>query len=1240
MSSSSTTACSRSPSPVPTTPDAFDARSPEELSSWCKSLPSTEFLLSSGLQLAADHAIRKTEERPSLSLEDLLQAHAYEDATPAARDLSPESMFCPVVSPSSPAPSADYAPGHRSSISSLKPIPPPAPKASCSNLPILFPSLPDSGTKSRVETQIRLTVDLAHASASSGEPLKYDKVGSWKWLRLPKGTTTKKRTRKEGKVDAPLEECLYLTAEITCATPPHTRVTVCSSCQTREAKRVARKIAARVRPTRSDSESAEEPRVLPGQGKHEDTSNIIQFNCPEVLDFSSGSVVLPLRITCYCRHHREKIGFNLRFWMLDHTGRIVGTGTTKPIMITDDHKSTGVNTAKANTEFGSKLDWTVSGMEPQASAPKRRKAGGSERAKKRAKPYDSNSRLSRLQRQSSSGSLQSPSEMPSAFATRASSPQLHLPSQIITSVVSPSPSSYSVGDQPHSAYPDEPQPLLSPSYDLHEPLAHSPYAVQSVPPPLAHPYYGNEQPLQPTQGMMPDSLDSSASTAVASPLLSAYDSNPSMAEIMHSNFNMDVVMPDLEPPMPAFQDPSTSSYVQSPPEMAQQSAVEPMNLAMSHAPAPTLPLPYMLFKHDPPPPVTLPLPRIHRLIPAAGPTFGGIEVTVLGANFHSSMPLNCVFGSTASTSTQRWSDNTLVCILPPSVVAGQVHVWFEGLPKEEDGTPACLFTYTDETDRALMELALQVVGLKMTGKIEDARNIAMRIVGNTGGPDPNASMPTESAGGAMQLSARLLLGRAGESRDFEKTLLDFLALLDVPVGPDTNSSVLSKQTPSGQSLLHLAVLAKFPTLTRFLLSRHIDIDARDNNGCTALFLAALTSSAECAHVLVEAGAAMDVVNAAGKTPAEVGPAGFFDFITSESERSFGAPDSDSDDGAWADIDEQSEDDTELRNALRRRRVRRPFSRSTHPRSTPQTSTAPERVTPAPPPTECSVGDAPLPSPPAPSPPAEKAAPLPKSEKAALGAVVDEKEAAAAATFTDTLYRTLAQLQHPQDMIAQMQMQIPGLPLPALGLPTAAWGALPQVAAVFPVLVAIQQLWGARAEEKGKGVEGEGEGEGEGAQIRQDWKAFWEKWMLAASQQQQGRREHENPPPAYTPRHDNADSFPADTKCPEGPSAEPQSSIVEVDAPTVEVEKKEQREKAVAPRQARYAAAAVPEEEMQLYGYRKPARRAQKKHDRMLVLFWIPILIVGFGWACLHALRIALHATKTIVTLKVSTGLHA
>ena len=98
---------------------------------------------------------------------------------------------------------------------------------------------------------------------------------------------------------------------------------------------------------------------------------------------------------------------------------------------------------------------------------------------------------------------------------------------------------------------------------------------------------------------------------------------------------------------------------------------------------------------------TLPLPKIHRLIPACGPTHGGIEVTILGANFCPSMQLNCVFGDVPSSSTQRWSDNTLVCVLPPRAVPGVVTVWLEGFEKDDDNISPSLFTYSDESDRAL-----------------------------------------------------------------------------------------------------------------------------------------------------------------------------------------------------------------------------------------------------------------------------------------------------------------------------------------------------------------------------------------------------------------------------------------------------------------------------------------------------------------------------------------------------------
>ncbi|KAH9895078.1 hypothetical protein C8Q73DRAFT_645606 [Cubamyces lactineus] len=1188
MSSSSTTACSRSPSPSPTTPEASDTLGPimnqEDLSAWRNSLPDAEFLINGQIDFG-EHG-RKDEDHAALDLEELLQEHVYEDATSAPHQ---GSMFCPVTSPSSPnAPTAIA--GGRNTLSVTKPIPPPAqvrkeppalqrvvfpPKESCTNLPVLFPSLPEGGTKSRVETQIRLTVDLAHASSSSGEPLKYDRVGSWKWLRLPKGTTTKKRTRKEGKVDAASEDSLYLTTDITCATPPHTRVTACSSCQTREAKRVARKIAARVRPVRSDSDSQEEPRIIPGKGKHEDTSNILQFNCPEVLDFSSGSVILPLRITCYCRHHREKVGFNLHFTMLDHMGRVVGTGTTKPIMITDDHKSTGVNAQKATSEFGSKLDWTVTGVDGQDPAATKRKKGqatnGVERSKKRAKPYDANQRVSRLHRQSSSGSLQSPSEMTSAFATRSSSPM---------------------------------QSTLTQSLQSHA----------STPPP-ANFGYNHNSPSVTSSAPTTDALDSTSPTAVASPMMPSFDMNAPLNDFLNGHFNPDITMPDcseLDSPAVPFPDPSSSPFMQGHNQSQAQSMMEAMNLA---APAVAPAVPYMLFKHDPPPPISLPPPRIHRLIPSSGPTYGGIEVTVLGANFHPSMQLNCVFGGAASTSTQRWSDNTLVCVLPPSTTPGTVQVWFEGMPKEEDGTPPCLFTYTDETDRALMELALQVVGLKMTGKIEDARNIAMRIVGNTGGPEPDHSMSTS---GAMQLSSEadlprhLLLGSAGDS-DFEKLLLDFLSVLDTPLdGPSgSRPTPISRQTASGQTLLHLATLAKFPALVKFLLARDIDVDARDQNGCTALFLAALTGSGDCARALVDAGAALDVVNAAGKTPAEVGSTGFFDFMGSESERSSeDGRDHDDDEGAWGDVDEES--DSEDVRPIKGKTGRRASHRNLKQRSGLSKADL----------TRVDADSRPSPT------SAEK-----KAMEAGLAAA-DEKQAAA--TFTETLYRTLAQLQHAHGMIPNIPLlHMPNLP----GMP--AWGAFPQIPAVFPVLVPIQQFW---ADRRGRGGDEKGEGAGMPADANgpqpwlgipsaQDWKAYWEKWMQQANR---ATEVHDNPPPAYTPRSTEAESASLEVVA-EKAQQEP---VTVPPAPAAEVESRVGVDKVVA-RPVGYPDAAVPEEEVQLYGYRptrKPARRAQKKHDRMLILFWIPILMIGFAWAFLQAVRIALHATRAAVTLKV--GLRA
>ncbi|KAG0741569.1 hypothetical protein G6F57_005256 [Rhizopus arrhizus] len=124
-------------------------------------------------------------------------------------------------------------------------------------------------------------------------------------------------------------------------------------------------------------------------------------------------------------------------------------------------------------------------------------------------------------------------------------------------------------------------------------------------------------------------------------------------------------------------------------------------------------------------------PVMKRLIPNEAPTSGGIEVTILGTDFRPGMTV--MFGSMPAINIQYWSPNTIICTLPPAKQAGAVVVSFKDSPttRKDD---VLIFTYLTESDRALMELALQVIGMKMTGVVEDARKIAMRIVqGNSGG---------------------------------------------------------------------------------------------------------------------------------------------------------------------------------------------------------------------------------------------------------------------------------------------------------------------------------------------------------------------------------------------------------------------------------------------------------------------------------------------------------------------------
>ena len=506
----------------------------------------------------------------------------------------------------------------------------------------------------------------------------------------------------------------------------------------------------------------------------------------------------------------------------------------------------------------------------------------------------------------------------------------------------------------------------------------------------------------------------------------------------------------------------------------------------------------------------------------------------------------------------------------------------------------------------------------------------MRIVT---GPSPDNNQGTMNPNGAMQLASsanstfdirQLLLARASDSGDFQKLILDFLGLMDVDVSSPSASPLeacVSLTTASGQTLLHLATILNFPQVVSFLLSHQVDIDARDKNGFTALHFAGCSGNSECARLLLEAHADTEIVNALGKTAAEIAPTDFFDHLYPDNTSSSGWSVDDSleeEEAAWAD-EEFSSDDQVVKQPIQRRRPERGNSYLRERLSRRSSDAELRKVD----------SDPPLP----PLPSISSTSDL---KKAAEAGIVDEKQAIA--SWMDMVQRTFAQLQHPQGMISQ----IPNLPLPQLphipGMP--AWGALPQMPAVFPVIVPMTNLpnlpipaswalWGARQEGSGENdpnsnPDGEGGSNQQGPPQQQPWlslgstqelRAMWEKWLTM------GRPSGEvDAPPAYTPR---------DTELPPEKSEET-AAVASVPQPSASVERTGRR--------VEYEDVAVPEQEVKAFEYRpakKQTRRTRKKRE------WFPdIYLTIIRSLTLVSQRIACFSSSGFLCFSVSLRVHS
>ncbi|KAJ3034364.1 hypothetical protein HK097_004537, partial [Rhizophlyctis rosea] len=188
--------------------------------------------------------------------------------------------------------------------------------------------VPHHNAKSRVETQVKICLQLV---TDQGE-----KVTGWSGLKLPEGLLARERGRrgKAGFDDqtASPPTLLHLTATVLCASDITRSVQTCLGCVQRERKRTKKKEASASSASRPLLDTDEETLAY-------EQKRVILFSTPQIVEFSSGDTILPTRITCYCRHHGEKVGFCIYYVLRSNTGEIVATGLSPPIMITDDHKS-------------------------------------------------------------------------------------------------------------------------------------------------------------------------------------------------------------------------------------------------------------------------------------------------------------------------------------------------------------------------------------------------------------------------------------------------------------------------------------------------------------------------------------------------------------------------------------------------------------------------------------------------------------------------------------------------------------------------------------------------------------------------------------------------------------------------------------------------------------------------------------------------------------------------------------
>ena len=109
------------------------------------------------------------------------------------------------------------------------------------------------------------------------------------------------------RAEPPAEQILSVDVAVVSATDPSQAIYICDNCQARELKRSLRKKDAKGKTYTAPAPVPDAD--APPRDEAEERKKVVVFNAQELVEFATGEIVLPTRVTCYCRHHKEKRGF-------------------------------------------------------------------------------------------------------------------------------------------------------------------------------------------------------------------------------------------------------------------------------------------------------------------------------------------------------------------------------------------------------------------------------------------------------------------------------------------------------------------------------------------------------------------------------------------------------------------------------------------------------------------------------------------------------------------------------------------------------------------------------------------------------------------------------------------------------------------------------------------------------------------------------------------------------------------